>query len=514
MKWINLLLLIANQVFAFDCISRNTSYLSISEFSNVTWIRDLTRQNDETTLSFNPGYDMSMNEWILNNSWGIEEWAKDGKQHFKTYFDKELNTNVLRNDIHSHDGDGSNQKDATEGKRRVRQEIKVYDKSDDVWKIRFGDYIYFKLMLKFDEKFDYDLTHFYHVFQLKPMDDVSHMPVFTISTIRQDIYLSFNTIKNDGDSRPSFNLYKVIKRSEILGLWLHVEVYFHPVRHGTSEILFIVRGLCGKTLHQSYITGKLYQDSVSHYIRPKIGQYHKYMKDIPYVNKVYYANITTKKLKIDTHNHRRSLFDVLLGPIADVTPVVEPTTTTETVVYVEPATTVTVTKVKPTTVTTTRYIKPITVTTTKYIKPTTKHTTSTKHTTKHTTSTKHTTKHTTKPTTTTTTSSFQSTCINYLNKFRASIGKPALVSATADQIACADRSAINDASAGFHNSFYSRMCSSNGQCECMGTPSVTACIDMYIREGPGGGHYDIISGNSRAVACGQDGRGFITHDFY
>lgn len=521
MKWINSLLLFLNQVLGFRCIPQNTS--DISAYSNMTWIRDLLQASNEATLNFNPKYGMSMNEWILNNSWGIEEWAKDGKHHFNTYFDKELNTNVLCIDIHRNDGDGSNQDDYDQGMHRVRQELKVHDKSDDIWKIRFGDYVYFKLLLKFDENFKYDLSHFYHVFQLKPMDDLSHMPVFTISVIKDDMYLSFNTVKKFGDARPVFNLYKVIKQSKILGVWLNVEVYFHPVKKGKSEILLIVRGLCGKTLHQSYITGKLYHDDTSPYIRPKIGQYHKYIKNIQYENKVYYANITTKKL--DVSEARRGLFGSLLNPVVSPTSEENPTrtvnaslaeTVTETMTKIIYHDRPTVTVIQPTTTTVT---KNTTITKHKY---TTKTTTKTKTKTKTKPCTKTKTTETTTPTettptetTSTETSSFQSTCVDYLNKFRASIGKSALASATADQIACANKCAVYDAKAGFHASFYANMCpGGSGQCECMGTPSVTACIDMYIREGPGGGHYDIIAGNIRSVACGQDGRGFITHNFY
>lgn len=359
MKWLYLLL--GQTASAYNCVSQNTSYTSLDIYSN-NWIHDLMVQNESVSLEFNPPKGMEMNDWIVKNGWAIEEWAKDDKQHFKTFHDRELCKNVLRIDIHRDDGDGSNQKNFNQGSHRVRQEIKIHDPSPDEWKIHFGDYIYFDLLLKFDDKFKYDLTHFYHIFQLKPVNDLSHMPVFTISTIKHDVYISFNTVENFSDKRPTFTLYKVIERSKVIGKWLRLELFFHPVKNGETEILFTLRDLCNKTLHHNYITGKIYQDDVSPYIRPKIGQYHKYSKDIPYENSIYYANVTMKKLK--SPPTRRWVFDQMLDKCPTITKVIPKTvtklvpkmttilkptttteTTTETVFILEPTTTTkTVTK--------------------------------------------------------------------------------------------------------------------------------------------------------------------------
>jgi hypothetical protein len=354
MKWIYLLL--GQCASAYNCVLQNTSYTSLDIYSN-NWIHDLIDQKEAVTLGFNPPKNMLMNDWIIQNGWAIEEWAKDNKRHFNTHFDPEFCKNVLRIDAHRNDGDGSNQDNYNEGGKRVRQELKIFDSSPDEWKIHFGDYIYFELLLKFDTNFKYNLTHFYHVFQLKPMNDLSHMPVFTISTIREDVYVSFNTVKHFSDKRPTFTLYKVIERSKVIGKWLRLEIFFHPVRNGETEILFIVRDLCNKTLHHNYITGKIYQDDVSPYIRPKIGQYHKYSDKLPYENSIYYANVTMKKLKTST-KHRRSLFDSIFNKPP------QQSITTKTIVLIKPTTK---TVIKPSIVTKT-VIKPTTKT---VIKPTT-----------------------------------------------------------------------------------------------------------------------------------------------
>ena len=108
-------------------------------------------------------------------------------------------------------------------------------------------------------------------------------------------------------------------------------------------------------------------------------------------------------------------------------------------------------------------------------------------------------------------------CLSLINNFRQSKGLAPLVAASAAQQICANSSAVNDASRGYHNSF--GKCGERGQCECMkgvGGPGagLPGCINAYIAEGPGGGHYQIITGNYKSVACGTDGNGFFTHNFY
>jgi len=87
-----------------------------------------------------------------------------------------------------------------------------------------------------------------------------------------------------------------------------------------------------------------------------------------------------------------------------------------------------------------------------------------------------------------------------------------LKSANSQQIQCANNAAINDKIKGFHNSF--GKCYEKAQCECNGQSTVKQCIDAYISEGPGGGHYEILKGPYNSVACGTDGNRFYTHNFY
>merc|ERR1712046_4211 len=54
-----------------------------------------------------------------------------------------------------------------------------------------------------------------------------------------------------------------------------------------------------------------------------------------------------------------------------------------------------------------------------------------------------------------------------------------------------------------------------GQCECpnWGRENWQNCIDGYYKEGPGGGHYDIMmNSNAKCVACGYGG-GTMTNNF-
>lgn len=56
-------------------------------------------------------------------------------------------------------------------------------------------------------------------------------------------------------------------------------------------------------------------------------------------------------------------------------------------------------------------------------------------------------------------------CLSLINNFRQSKGLAPLVAASAAQQTCANSSAVNDASRGYHNSF--GKCGERGQCECM-----------------------------------------------
>jgi hypothetical protein len=48
----------------------------------------------------------------------------------------------------------------------------------------------------------------------------------------------------------------------------------------------------------------------------------------------------------------------------------------------------------------------------------------------------------------------------------------------------------------------------------VGGGGLSGCINAYIAEGPGGGHFEILKGRYKSVACGTDGNGFYTHNFY
>ena len=128
----------------------------------------------------------------------------------------------------------------------------------------------------------------------------------------------------------------------------------------------------------------------------------------------------------------------------------------------------------------------------------------------------------------------QEHCLFLFNEFRKSVNLPPFESATQEQIDCADKAAAYDAQAGYHASFYASMCSgAASQCECMkntGFDLPTAdpndplktCLNAYIAEETLGaypqlnkGHYRVItSTNFKYLACGTNGDGFYTHNFY
>lgn len=127
----------------------------------------------------------------------------------------------------------------------------------------------------------------------------------------------------------------------------------------------------------------------------------------------------------------------------------------------------------------------------------------------------------------------QEHCLYLFNQLRKSQNLPLLKSAPQSEIDCANKAAVYDASAGYHASIGIRMCpAASSQCECqktvgMGIPGSVAgdplqnCINAYIAEYTQGlypqenlGHWKIITGNYNYVACGTDGNGFYTHNFY
>lgn len=133
----------------------------------------------------------------------------------------------------------------------------------------------------------------------------------------------------------------------------------------------------------------------------------------------------------------------------------------------------------------------------------------------------------------------QEHCLFLFNEFRKSLNLPLFESATQEQIDCANKAAVYDAQAGYHASFYNQMCNLGGQggspasqCECMkntGFDLPTAdpndplktCLNAYIAEETLGaypqlnkGHYRVITGDFKYLACGTDDNGFYTHNFY
>ena len=127
----------------------------------------------------------------------------------------------------------------------------------------------------------------------------------------------------------------------------------------------------------------------------------------------------------------------------------------------------------------------------------------------------------------------QKHCLYLFNKLRKSQNLPLFKSATQAEIDCADKAAAYDAQAGYHSSFYASVCQgASAQCECQknsGFDLPTAdpndplktCINAYIAEHTLGaypqenqGQWRIITGDFKYVACGTDGNGFYTHNFY
>lgn len=118
-------------------------------------------------------------------------------------------------------------------------------------------------------------------------------------------------------------------------------------------------------------------------------------------------------------------------------------------------------------------------------------------------------------------------CVDRINELRASKGKgpiPRLASAES----CADGQAKSDSESGkAHGAFNDcanqvKNWSGIAQNECPGYKSVeatlTGCIDMMWAEGPGGGHYENMMGDSTHMACGfyttPDGKVWQVQDYW
>jgi hypothetical protein len=107
----------------------------------------------------------------------------------------------------------------------------------------------------------------------------------------------------------------------------------------------------------------------------------------------------------------------------------------------------------------------------------------------------------------------QQHCVDVINQYRATIGRPPLArSAALDQ--CASQGAQADSQSGWPHGHFSQTNGCNGvawaENEIPGWPGgpsgVMQVIDeglqMMWEEGPGGGHYENMSGDSTQVGCG------------
>jgi hypothetical protein len=96
-------------------------------------------------------------------------------------------------------------------------------------------------------------------------------------------------------------------------------------------------------------------------------------------------------------------------------------------------------------------------------------------------------------------------CFDLINEYRASIGRPPYARWT-DGEACSDGEAQSDAMTGqAHGAF--PQCGESAQNECPGWPGppeemIGSCLQLMWDEGPGGGHYENMSGSYAEAACG------------
>lgn len=97
-------------------------------------------------------------------------------------------------------------------------------------------------------------------------------------------------------------------------------------------------------------------------------------------------------------------------------------------------------------------------------------------------------------------------CVDLINQYRASVGRPPLERWSSAE-SCSDDEAMSDGLANeAHGAFGS--CDEMAQNECPGWPGpentlITDCLEMMWDEGPGGGHYDNMENPAYTqVACG------------
>lgn len=118
-------------------------------------------------------------------------------------------------------------------------------------------------------------------------------------------------------------------------------------------------------------------------------------------------------------------------------------------------------------------------------------------------------------------------CVDRTNELRATKGLPP-IARLASAEACADGQAKSDSESGkAHGSFNACLDQVEGwkgvaQNECPNYGSVedalTKCLDAMWAEGPGGGHYDNMTGDSTDTACGiyqtPAGKIWLVQDFW
>jgi len=117
------------------------------------------------------------------------------------------------------------------------------------------------------------------------------------------------------------------------------------------------------------------------------------------------------------------------------------------------------------------------------------------------------------------TQSLGDACIDYLNKYRATVGKSALSGSYSS--GCESTDATTDCASGalsWHSSFGT--CGESAQCEAW-TWTCESAVDSFYNEGPGGGHYDIMMSDSYSYVywglhskCSTASNNFYTFNFY
>jgi uncharacterized protein YkwD len=97
-------------------------------------------------------------------------------------------------------------------------------------------------------------------------------------------------------------------------------------------------------------------------------------------------------------------------------------------------------------------------------------------------------------------------CVNEINKYRATVGAPALQRWTAGET-CATEQSMEDSKSGRAHGAFGK-CKEFAQNECPGwagpgNTMIAGCLKAMWGEGPGGGHYENMkSGKYTQVACG------------